>query len=552
MKRSVKNYLCISGMLIFLYAFGLTMVGTQEERSRQMEISQSETAATPVISYVLAGAEGAGFCALLGWYILSRRNERTFQEVCDTKNAGMQLSVSALSGCAAFALLALVFSGSILHISLPQFSMPEIQNPVSTAQPEEEPEEEPEEKPEEKTESGSPADTAAADQTAEGEPLELQNAQLAGTTPDSSVLATGKGGSLNLVSTNIAKSGDAQDPAAAWKSGLNSAILVRLGGSASILGSDVSTAAAGSAAVAVSGQDSSATVSDTTLHTTGSDSPAALAAHGGNLNLSSSTLLSQQSHSPALLADASGTITGSSLLSETSGPLSPAAEVFGSLSVSGFNANAMQSMAFWLHSGSSTELLSSTVSCQGAGSEGADGLFVLDGRNQDGKIEKKELSLTVNNSSVNFNPDSPLSLSAPVFLADQAKAVIACTGSVLSSDAGYLMQLNQSDVTLNLQGQSMYGRVNMDADSSLKIVMENGSVLGTSLNRDNSGAKVEVSLQSGCILALQSDCYLESLDNEDLTGSNIQTNGFTLYVGGTPWTPSSASTLQQPVQEQQP
>lgn len=65
MKRSVKNYLCISGMLIFLYAFGLTMVGTQEERSRQMEISQSETAATPVISYVLAGAEGAGFCALL-------------------------------------------------------------------------------------------------------------------------------------------------------------------------------------------------------------------------------------------------------------------------------------------------------------------------------------------------------------------------------------------------------------------------------------------------------------------------------------------------------
>ena len=98
----------------------------------------------------------------------------------------------------------------------------------------------------------------------------------------------------------------------------------------------------------------------------------------------------------------------------------------------------------------------------------------------------------------------------------------------------------------------MYGRVNMDADSSLKIVMENGSVLGTSLNRDNSGAKVEVSLQAGCILALQSDCYLESLDNEDLTGSNIQTNGFTLYVGGTPWTPSSASTLQQPVQEQQP
>ena len=536
MKRSVKNYLCITGMLIILYAFGLTMVGTQEERSRRMEISQTETAPTPVVSYVLAGLEGAGFAALLGWYILSRQNEKTFSEVCATKSTGMRLSVSALAGCASFAMVALMLSGSLLHPSLPQFSMPEIQNPVA-ANPEPEPDPEPEPEPEPETPSGTnPADDAAADQVVDKEPLDLQNAQLAGNTADSSVLATGKGGALSLVASSVQKTGDAQDVSTALASGVNSAVLVRLGGTASILGSDLYTSANGAAAAAVSGSGSTATISDTTLHTDLPDSSAALSAFGGTMNLSQSTLLSQSTHSPAMLVNETSTITGSTLLIETSGPLSPVAEVYGTLSASGLNANAMQGMAFRLHSASKTEVLSSTVSCSGAGENGVDGLFVLDGLNAKGEQKKEKASLEVNNSSILFNPGSQAALSAPVFNVSQASASITCIDSILSTDNGLLMKLTDSDVELNLENQSLYGRMQLDGDSSLKISLKDGSSLGLSVQSDQAKTGTRIHLDATSVLSLSSDLDLEALENEDSTGSNIQTNGFALYVQGKPWT----------------
>lgn len=537
MKRSVKNYLCIIGMLLTLYSFGLTMVGTQEERSRQMEISQTETVPTPMVSYVLAGLEGAGFAALLGWYILSKRNEKTFSEVCATKSTGMRLSVSALGGCASFALAALMLSGSLLHPSLPQFSMPEIPNPVAV-NPELEPEPGPEPEPEpEKPSETNPADTAPADQNAENETLDLQSTQLSGSASGTSVLAAGKDGSINLVASSVSKTGDAEDVQTALHSGVNSALLVRLGGSASVLGSDLYTSANGAAAAAVSGTGSSAAVSDTTLHTDMPDSPAALTAFGGAMNLSQSNLLSAGSHSPAMLVNQGSSMSGSTLLIETSGSLSPVAEVYGTLSASGLNANAMQSMAFWLHGGSKTEVLSSTVSCSGSGQDGTDGLFVLDGLNEKAEEKKEKLSVEVNNSSILFNPGSQAALSAPVFNAVKASGSITCIDSILSTDNGLLLRLTDSTMELNLDTQSLYGRMELDQDSSLQISLSNGSILSVSLNTAESGTgKASVHLDATSILSLTSDLYLDALENDDATGSNIQTNGFVLYIKGKPWT----------------
>lgn len=539
MKRSVKNYLCITGMLLILYAFGLTMVGTQEERSRQMEITQTETAPTPVISYVLAGLEGAGFAALLGWYILSKRNEKTFSEVSSTKSAGMRLSVSALGGCAGFALAALALSGSLLHPSLPQFSVPEIPNPVASSQePEPEPEPEPQPEPEKPSETN-PADEAAADQTAENTALDLQNTQVSGSAAGSSVLATGKGGSLNLVASSVYKTGDAEDVKTALASGVNSAVLVRLGGTGSILGSDLYTSANGSAAVAVSGSGSSAAVSDSTLRSDLADSPAALSAFGATMNLAQSTLLSQGNHSPAMMVNQGSSITGNTLLIETSGNLSAIAEVYGSLSVSGLNANAMQAMAFWLHGGSDTEVLSSTVSCSGIGQDGEDGLFVLDGLNEKGEEKKEKLSLTVNNSSILFNPGSRAALSAPVFQVEKAQGSITCIDSIFSTDNGLLLRLTDSRMELNLDTQSLYGRIELDQNSTLQISLVNGSVLSASIDSvDGKTGKASVKLDASSILSLTGDLELDRLDNEDPSGANIQTNGYTLTVGGKNWSGS--------------
>ena len=74
----------------------------------------------------------------------------------------------------------------------------------------------------------------------------------------------------------------------------------------------------------------------------------------------------------------------------------------------------------------------------------------------------------------------------------------------------------------------------MDAISTLTMALTNSSSYKGVINSTNSAKEIHIQLDKTSTLTLTGDSYITSLENEDESYSNINYNGYTLYVNGTP------------------
>lgn len=91
---------------------------------------------------------------------------------------------------------------------------------------------------------------------------------------------------------------------------------------------------------------------------------------------------------------------------------------------------------------------------------------------------------------------------------------------------------NGGTVTLNMTNQNAIGNIVIDSISSLDMVMESGSYYEGTINGENSAKSITLKLDSSSKIKLTGDSYVTSLDNETSDYSNIDFNGYTLYVNG--------------------
>ncbi|NTV89207.1 MAG: hypothetical protein HGA22_02415, partial [Clostridiales bacterium] len=88
---------------------------------------------------------------------------------------------------------------------------------------------------------------------------------------------------------------------------------------------------------------------------------------------------------------------------------------------------------------------------------------------------------------------------------------------------------NGGQCVFTANDQVLTGDINVDAISSLDMTMSNGSTFSGSINSANSGGTINVTLDSTSKWTLTADSYVTSLSG---TTTNVDTNGFTLYVNG--------------------
>lgn len=92
---------------------------------------------------------------------------------------------------------------------------------------------------------------------------------------------------------------------------------------------------------------------------------------------------------------------------------------------------------------------------------------------------------------------------------------------------------NGGNVTLKMTKQTVTGNIVIDSISTLDMEMsENSSYEGT-INGENSAKSIALKLDSTSKIKLTGDSYVTSLDDADTTYSNIDFNGYKLYVNGT-------------------
>ena len=72
----------------------------------------------------------------------------------------------------------------------------------------------------------------------------------------------------------------------------------------------------------------------------------------------------------------------------------------------------------------------------------------------------------------------------------------------------------------------------VDSISTLSMSLTNSSFYEGTINKDDGAKMISLTLDKTSKLKLTGDSYITSLNNEDSSNSNIDFNGYKLYVNG--------------------
>ena len=91
---------------------------------------------------------------------------------------------------------------------------------------------------------------------------------------------------------------------------------------------------------------------------------------------------------------------------------------------------------------------------------------------------------------------------------------------------------NGGSVNLKLIKQKAKGNIVVDSISTLTMKLSNKSSYTGTINNKNTAKKIKIVLDKNSKIKLTGDSYISELDDKDTTYSNIDLNGYKLYVGG--------------------
>lgn len=91
---------------------------------------------------------------------------------------------------------------------------------------------------------------------------------------------------------------------------------------------------------------------------------------------------------------------------------------------------------------------------------------------------------------------------------------------------------NGGNVTLIMTQQNAEGNIVIDSISTLDMTMSENSYYEGTINGSNEAKSITLKLDSTSKIKLTGDSYVTSLEDDDTTYSNIDFNGYKLYVNG--------------------
>lgn len=92
---------------------------------------------------------------------------------------------------------------------------------------------------------------------------------------------------------------------------------------------------------------------------------------------------------------------------------------------------------------------------------------------------------------------------------------------------------NGGDVTLTMSKQKASGNIVIDSISTLDMTMKNNSSYKGTINGSNEAKFIALTLDKSSKITLTGDSYVTSFTDADSSYSNINFNGYKLYVNGT-------------------
>ena len=366
-------------------------------------------------------------------------------------------------------------------------------------------------------------------------------------TADESAILVENGGNATIENATISKiGGDSSNTENSEFYGINSGILVTKNSTATIRNSNISTNAKGSNAVFSTGTDSKIYISNSTITTTGSGSARGLdATYGGYIEADNVNIKTQGGSCATLATDrGEGTVIARNSKLETNGAGSPVIYSTGAISIENSIGTANGSQMVVIEGKNSATVTNSTLTASGTGNRGeTDKAGVMIYQSMSGDASEGTGTFTASNSNLSIQTTSNEYKTAPMFFITNTNAVINLTNCKLNYGSNILISSkgtsewgnsgsNGGNVVFNASKQVLNGNIEIDNISTLNLNLTNSSSYTGAINSANTAKQIDLKLDANSTITLTGDLYITSLEDADTSYSNINLNGYKLYVNG--------------------
>ena len=366
------------------------------------------------------------------------------------------------------------------------------------------------------------------------------------TNSDESAILVSDGGSLELNNSQIKKSGDSSNTENSEFYGINAGILTTKGSTTTIKNSNIETSSKGSNAVFATGTDAKVYISDSTITTTGESSARGLdATYGGYIEADNVTNSTAGGSCAALATDrGEGTVIARNSNLKTAGRGSPIIYSTGDITLESSKGSATGSQVCVIEGKNTATIKNSVISSSGKGNRNdVDNCGVMIYQSMSGDADEGTGTFNCTDSTLEITSDSTVYKTAPFFFITNTNAVINLENTVLNFGSGILLNAegtsewgksgsNAGNVVFNAKKQKLLGNIVADSISSVELNLSESSYFEGKINTDNTAKEVSLKISSNSKIRLTGDSYVTSLTDEDSTYSNIDFNGYNLYVNG--------------------
>lgn len=193
--------------------------------------------------------------------------------------------------------------------------------------------------------------------------------------------------------------------------------------------------------------------------------------------------------------------------------------------------------------GNSATVTNSTLTASGKGNRGdTDQAGIMIYQSMSGDAGQGTGIFTAKNSSLSIQGSSNYYTTAPMFFITNTDAVINLNNTKLSYGSDILIKSigtsewgksgsNGGNVTLNAENQELTGNIEADSISTIVMSLSNSNYTGT-INSENTAKSITLKLDSSSKITLTGDSYITALETSNTSYSNINFNGYKLYVNG--------------------
>ncbi len=367
---------------------------------------------------------------------------------------------------------------------------------------------------------------------------------------DENAILVDNSSTVTIGNSTVNKTGDSEGGDTSSFYGNNSAILAKGGSKVTISNSNITTDATGANGVfsyggsATTNNSSSdgttVTISNSTITTSKDNSGGIMTTGGGVMNATNLTVTTAGTSSAAIRTDrGGGTVNVDGGTYKTTGQGSPTIYSTADISVSNATLTSTASEGIVIEGKNSVsidncELVDSNTKLNGK-STTYKNIFLYQSMSEDAatgtsKFTAKNSNITTNNGDTFYITNT----SAVITLENNTFKNNDTNGNFLrvQKDSWGNSGANGGDVTVFLTNQKTNGNIVVDSISTLDINLSSSSIYEGTINGDNSAKEINLTLDTSSRIKLTGDSYITSLTNEVEDYSNIDFNGYKLYVNG--------------------